>query len=405
MSSICLSGHFTLTAINLFFFLVHQCCRYESGFLVSGEHLVKLLRRSHWPWSFGFLKCWNPGRTVWNRWWRHLFDFLLTYLVFFKSLLWYLDHTWLLFLLSSIKLAFLRRLCVYLWLRLCLDAEWAFSQRDISFWKHRRSCKVPMCLAQLGICGSWKGSAALHSTSPYRRCSPKADVPLIIQTSAKQQRGWSSKLFIFIIWQKVYCSSSILHLSQMTAAVIYQLNHRLSIAAAEHSSMFSWCYPGVFVLHDILKSSANKVTLHEQSRKFSPEQYLPRLCCMFTGWRHVGRVKGHSRAVCKSVFECSPHAQTAQKTKDNHENALPLPWSLVVNVPVECHGSLFSRSLVHFLPYLKHFWWLSCLTGFADSSQWPEQRKACPIISMVFAGTKKKKTSNIFPNAVCCPSK
>lgn len=75
-------------------------------------------------------------------------------------------------------------------------------QRAILFHSESclKSCNILMFWPQLGICGSWKGSADSHSASSYRQCSPGADTDtaLIIQTSARQQKKIEAMFFLFV---------------------------------------------------------------------------------------------------------------------------------------------------------------------------------------------------------------
>lgn len=72
-------------------------------------------------------------------------------------------------------------------------------QRAILFHSESclESCNILMFWAQLGIWGSWKGSADSHSASSYRLRSPGADTDtvLIIQTSVRQQKEIEATFF------------------------------------------------------------------------------------------------------------------------------------------------------------------------------------------------------------------
>lgn len=87
---------------------------------------------------------------------------------------------------------------------LCLDAVlliWNICRERYFFHSENclKSCNFLMLWVQLGICGSWKGSADSHSTLSYRLCSPAADshTSLIIQTSARQQKEIEATFFLF----------------------------------------------------------------------------------------------------------------------------------------------------------------------------------------------------------------
>lgn len=126
------------------------------------------------------------------------------------------------------------------------------------------------------------------------------------------------------------------------------------------------------------------------SRKFSPDRVCTDcFACLPAGdmlaeWKDT--VCGDA---CRSVFKCSPQTQTPLKTKKNHKNALCLTWAASgwgSWTSQQNHTSLFSSSLIHFLPYLRRFWWWSCLAGWTD--QW--QCRAPTWNSMPYVISRRK---------------